>query len=146
MVLFFFLAAEAYVSGWGRTGTFSIFASPTADVLQKARLQIVDQQTCRSIARSRDTSLTENMICAGGSGKSSCKGDSGGPLTCKDEDGEKYLCGIVFWGWVLCGQQFSSSDLPSVFVDVRRYHGWIGKHMQYLGEFTSPFLELEIHF
>lgn len=74
--------------------------------------------------------LTENMICAGiASGeRSSCNGDSGGPLMMRRADGGWIQVGIVSWGKMPLGAQ-SSCGLPSlygVYTRVSNYFDWIG--------------------
>ena len=73
--------------------------------------------------------VTENMVCAGDNKKDACRGDSGGPLTCSDENGESYLCGVVSSGGS-CDLKHLIYSNPGVYVDVRRYHRWIQKHMR----------------
>ncbi len=74
--------------------------------------------------------LTDNMICAGvASGeRSSCNGDSGGPLMMRRADGGWIQVGIVSWGKMPLGAQ-SSCGLPSlygVYTRVSNYFDWIG--------------------
>ena len=69
------------------------------------------------------------MICAGDNKRDSCKGDSGGPLTCSDENGDDYLCGIVSWGGP-CDLKHLKHSNPGVYVDVRKYHAWIQNQVQ----------------
>lgn len=74
--------------------------------------------------------LTGNMICAGvASGeRSSCNGDSGGPLMMRRADGGWIQVGIVSWGKMPLGAQ-SSCGLPSlygVYTRVSNYFDWIG--------------------
>jgi secreted trypsin-like serine protease len=50
------------------------------------------------------------------------KGDSGGPLVCNaNEDGERYLFGIVSWGPTTCGEE----GFPAIYTDVIGYLDWI---------------------
>lgn len=74
--------------------------------------------------------LTDNMICAGvASGeRSSCNGDSGGPLMMRRSDGGWIQVGIVSWGKMPLGAQ-TSCGLPSlygVYTRVSNYFDWIG--------------------
>ena len=78
--------------------------------------------------------LTPNMICAGvASGeRSSCNGDSGGPLMMRRADGGWIQVGIVSWGKMPLGAQ-SSCGLPSlygVYTRVSNYFDWIGATIQ----------------
>ena len=86
-------------------------------------------KTCK--AHGIRLNVTENMICAGGTGTDACQGDSGGPLTCSrngiDGEGERYLCGIVSWG-VSCKKR--ALQLAGVYTDVSKYTGWIQKLMR----------------
>ncbi|MEP5728179.1 MAG: serine protease [Sulfitobacter sp.] len=74
--------------------------------------------------------LTDNMICAGvASGeRSSCNGDSGGPLMMRRADGGWIQVGIVSWGKMPMGAE-TSCGLPSlygVYTRVSNYFDWIG--------------------
>ena len=74
--------------------------------------------------------LTNNMICAGvASGeRSSCNGDSGGPLMMRRADGGWIQVGIVSWGKMPMGAE-TSCGLPSlygVYTRVSNYFDWIG--------------------
>ena len=55
------------------------------------------------------------MLCAGEEGKDSCKGDSGGPLTC---DG--YHCGVVSWGYGC-----ALAAYPGVYTQTSYFVDWI---------------------
>ena len=116
------LPGWAYVSGWGSIGN-----GQTSDVLQKAKLALIDSQRCRS----KGFTVTDGMICAGTGDKDVCAGDSGGPLTCVDTTarGQKYLCGIISWGYSCEQKHKLKRKRPGVYTDVRKYHGWIKRHM-----------------
>merc|ERR1712059_109884 len=50
-----------------------------------------------------------------------CKGDGGGPLTCKLADSDRWVqAGIVSWG-IGCGEK----GIPSVYADVSRASCWV---------------------
>ncbi|XP_041425708.1 chymotrypsin-like elastase family member 2A [Xenopus laevis] len=111
-----------YVTGWGYLQT----EGPAADKLQQGLLRVVKYATCARL----DwwfIYVRTNMICAGGDGiVSSCYGDSGGPLNCKNDDGAWEVHGVVSFG--------SSSGCnyykkPSVFTRVSNYNSWISETM-----------------
>ena len=77
--------------------------------------------------------LTDNMICAGtASGeKTSCSGDSGGPLMIRQNDGGWLQVGIVSWGREPLGaaNRCGHKDLYSVYTRVSNYYDWIARHL-----------------
>ncbi|XP_072304809.1 chymotrypsin-like elastase family member 2A [Eucyclogobius newberryi] len=114
--------APCYVTGWGRLTT----EGPGATILQQALLPVVSYEVC-----SQDDwwsfLLTRDMVCAGGDGvKSSCMGDSGGPLNCQNRDGSWEVHGVVSFG---SGQGCNVVQKPSVFTRVSAYNGWISSTM-----------------
>ncbi|WP_370275855.1 S1 family serine peptidase [Roseovarius indicus] len=78
--------------------------------------------------------LTNNMICAGvPSGKrTSCNGDSGGPLMIKEPDGDWLQVGIVSWGRKPLGsnEPCGHENLYSVYTRVSNYFDWIASHVR----------------
>lgn len=79
-------------SGWGSTGK----EDDDKKILMYVDLSVYTQEECEEVYNGQ---ITRGMMCAGvrEGGKGSCNGDSGGGLTCKDENGD-YLCGLVSWG------------------------------------------------
>lgn len=73
--------------------------------------------------------LTNNMICAGvASGeRTSCNGDSGGPLMMRREDGSWVQVGIVSWGRtpLNSNQRCGHAELYGVYARVSNYFDWI---------------------
>ncbi|RXN34504.1 chymotrypsin-like elastase family member 2A [Labeo rohita] len=110
-----------YVTGWGRLWT----NGPIADILQQAKLPVVDFATCSRPDWWGDL-VTNLMICAGGDGVvSSCNGDSGGPLNCQRSDGTWDVHGIVSFGSSL-GCNYPKK--PSAFTRVSGYISWINNN------------------
>ncbi|OCT73540.1 hypothetical protein XELAEV_18036518mg [Xenopus laevis] len=109
-----------YVTGWGNIQT----NGPAPDKLQQGLLLVVDYPTCSQ----RDwwwKSVNTNMICAGGDGIiSSCYGDSGGPLNCKNDDGAWEVHGVVSFGSSAGCNYYKK---PSVFSRVSAYNSWISE-------------------
>ncbi|XP_042298903.1 transmembrane protease serine 7-like [Sceloporus undulatus] len=111
---------KCWVTGWGQKQETDDEAPA---VLQKAEVEIVDQTLCHSTYGL----ITARMLCAGMmSGKrDSCKGDSGGPLSCRSKgDGKWLLIGIVSWGYG-CGRP----NFPGVYTRVSNFATWIHKYV-----------------
>ncbi|XP_052596767.1 transmembrane protease serine 7 isoform X2 [Peromyscus californicus insignis] len=111
---------KCWVTGWGRRHEADKKGSP---VLQQAEVELIDQTVCVSTYGI----ITSRMLCAGVmSGKSdACKGDSGGPLSCRRKsDGKWILTGIVSWGHG-CGRP----NFPGVYTRVSNFVPWIHKYV-----------------
>ncbi|XP_017172399.1 transmembrane protease serine 7 isoform X8 [Mus musculus] len=111
---------KCWVTGWGRRHEADSKGSP---VLQQAEVELIDQTVCVSTYGI----ITSRMLCAGVmSGKSdACKGDSGGPLSCRRKsDGKWILTGIVSWGHG-CGRP----NFPGVYTRVSSFVPWIHKYV-----------------
>ena len=78
--------------------------------------------------------LTDNMICAGSASgeRTSCNGDSGGPLMIKQPDGAWLQVGVVSWGRVPldASKRCGHTDLYAVFTRVSNYYDWIADKIQ----------------
>ncbi|XP_029434184.1 chymotrypsin-like elastase family member 2A [Rhinatrema bivittatum] len=112
--------AACYVTGWGRLQTGG--ASPKE--LQQGRLLVVDHATC-SRSDWWGSTVKTNMVCAGGDGViSSCNGDSGGPLNCKNSSGQWEVHGVVSFGSSLGCNYYKK---PSVFSRVSAFNSWISQ-------------------
>ncbi|KAM4606931.1 chymotrypsin-like elastase family member 2A [Discoglossus pictus] len=109
-----------YVTGWGNIRT----EGPSPDALQQGLLLVVDYATC-SQSDWWGRSVKTNMICAGGDGViSSCYGDSGGPLNCRNAQGAWEVHGVVSFGSSLGCNYYKK---PSVFTRVSDYNSWISQ-------------------
>uniref|UniRef100_F7E740 Serine protease 48 n=1 Tax=Callithrix jacchus TaxID=9483 RepID=F7E740_CALJA len=95
--------------------------------LQEAEVPIIDHQACEQLYNpigiflpALEPVIKEDKICAGDTQnlKDSCKGDSGGPLSCHI-DGIWIQIGVVSWG-LECGK-----ILPGVYTNVIYYQKWI---------------------
>ncbi len=107
-------------SGWGKTQPVDGHA-PNA-VLLKVDLQVMDTPTCSSKPGFGPERISEQVICAARKGQSTCRGDSGGPLTLTNE-GE--LIGVISWGKARC----NGDGQPGVYTSVVAYSGWIRRAM-----------------
>lgn len=112
--------AEVFVAGWGRTLT-----SKRSSIKQKLSLPIVDFDTCRSRFASRNISLHDSQICAGGKFREdTCDGDSGGPLM-SVRGGSWFVEGIVSFGF-RCGLE----GWPAIYTRVNAYTDWIQQNLR----------------
>ena len=87
--------------------------------------------------------LSDQMFCAQGTEKEpgvirgACKGDSGGPLFVKKDDGRQMLVGIVSGG-IGCGQGY-----PGWYTKVASYVEWISCVMEKNVEFEYNYKKVE---
>ncbi|NWW71675.1 TMPS9 protease, partial [Climacteris rufus] len=107
---------KCLISGWGDLQEGN---DTKPEILQKARVGIIEQNTCNFLY---NFSLTDRMICAGfmEGMVDSCQGDSGGPLACEVTPGVFYLAGIVSWGFG-CAQAMR----PGVYSRITKLTDWI---------------------
>jgi len=122
-----------HVYGWGSTSACPTITS--YDQLREVSLPILSDTDCNDASGEplRPTTtgeclvdpnaaysglISEDMLCAGETGKDSCQGDSGGPFTVKEGD-RHYLAGVVSWGFG-CG-----GGLPGVYSEVAKNRNWI---------------------
>ncbi|XP_007521346.1 enteropeptidase [Erinaceus europaeus] len=103
------------IAGWG----WLVHQGPTADILQEAEVPLVSNEKCQQ--QMPEYNITENMMCAGyeEGGIDSCKGDSGGPLMCQ-ENNRWFLAGVTSYGY-----ECARPRRPGVYVRVRRFTEWI---------------------
>ncbi|XP_068523570.1 granzyme A-like [Anas acuta] len=89
------------VAGWGKVTNES---KDFSDTLREVNVAVISRATCNSAKYyENETTITDGMICAGSEeGKTdSCRGDSGGPLICKNvmrgitSFGKKNKCGAI---------------------------------------------------
>jgi secreted trypsin-like serine protease len=105
----------SWVTGWGNT---SPIISAYPDKLYEVNVPIVANSICNNSSH-YDGDITNNMLCAGSSGKDSCQGDSGGPLVIANSS-RWQQAGIVSWGDVCGAEQY-----PGVYTRVSNFVGWV---------------------
>ncbi|PNJ83610.1 PRSS48 isoform 1, partial [Pongo abelii] len=119
------IPAFCWVTGWGKVKESS--DRDYHSTLQEAEVPIIDRQACEHLYNpigiflpALEPVIKEDKICAGDTQnmKDSCKGDSGGPLSCHI-DGVWIQIGVVSWG-LECGK-----SLPGVYTNVIYYQKWI---------------------
>ncbi|XP_030348693.1 coagulation factor XI-like isoform X2 [Strigops habroptila] len=106
---------DCWVIGWG----YRKEKGRVQDILQKATVPLMSKEECQ--ARYRKHRIGDKVICAGydEGGRDACKGDSGGPLSCKHEE-VWYLVGITSWG-----EGCARRRQPGVYTKVAEYSDWI---------------------
>jgi len=105
-------------SGWGNTAQNGV---NNPDELMVVVTPAMSQSECNDLWEGR---INDGNICSGGDDKGPCNGDSGGPLMCPSESGEKTMHGIVSWGHVPCGLE----QYPGVFTRTAHFRDWIDEH------------------
>ncbi|XP_063588588.1 CUB and peptidase domain-containing protein 2-like [Penaeus indicus] len=119
-----FLGKTAWAAGWGSTARDpSVFWRP--DVLQQVQLPIQELDFCDRIRRSYPD--PRMVLCAGGEGRDTCRGDSGGPLTLENSNGTRsFVVGITSLGLKVCG----SANTLGIYTNVAFYTPWILENIQ----------------
>ncbi len=107
-------------SGWGKTMPVDEHA-PHA-ILLKVDLQLMDVETCKKQKNYGPERINDQVICAAFKGRSTCRGDSGGPLTLTNEG---QLIGVISWGKKEC----NGDGQPGVYTSVVAYRDWIKQAM-----------------
>ena len=99
-----------FLTGWGKTKN-----SKLSHVMQEIDLDPIDDLKCSKKWRMFNSS---RQLCAGQSGRSACKGDSGGPLSTR-VNGKVFQVGIVSYGDQRCA---SGTGTPTVYTKVSAYY------------------------
>jgi len=122
----------ATVTGWGITSWegWEEGNPQEPDVLQEVNVTVTTNTECNNAWKKANLDITANMICATNDGKSSCKGDSGGPLIVP-ENGRQTVIGVVSFGWPGCAVE----GLPAIYARVTEKMDWILEHTA--GTFSS---------
>ncbi|XP_026736953.1 trypsin 5G1-like [Trichoplusia ni] len=97
-------------TGWGYTQP----EGKISQYLRQVTIPVVESFSCQLVYGLK-TIITKRMFCAGGNGKDTCMGDSGGPLT-KDN----VQVGLTSFG-AGCGK------IPGVYTKISVLHKWIKK-------------------
>lgn len=113
-----FTGEHAIVSGWGTLHYGDVLLS---HILQWVNVPIVSNEECKDDYGNSSYSdlITHYTLCADGTKKDACEGDSGGPLTYKNSQGNREQIGIVSWG------MGCANGYPGVYTRVSAYRNWI---------------------
>ncbi|XP_056338308.1 acrosin-like [Oenanthe melanoleuca] len=109
-----------YMAGWKA-------APDSGAVLQEAKVRLMDAQLCNSSRWYGGGPCTPRTCARGTRGAAStpARGTSGGPLVCKDNDGDYFwLVGLASWGEGCAGDK-----RPGLFTSTQHFHGWIQVQM-----------------
>ncbi|XP_067131368.1 testisin-like [Centruroides vittatus] len=113
-----FVGEYCKASGWGRVES----NAKLANTLQVVHIKVFGWTICRSAYSSTyRISVSNKHVCAGTlqGGKGTCKGDSGGPLTCV-KNHRHYLIGLTSFG-----SNCAKPNFPDVYTNVAVYLNWI---------------------
>lgn len=92
------------------------------------------EQAFQILTQNIGPALTDNMVCAGvaSGARTSCRGDSGGPLLMRKQDGGWIQVGVVSWGRVPIGAEKACGheNLYAVYTRVSNYFDWIGTQLR----------------
>ncbi|MCO5250940.1 MAG: trypsin-like serine protease [Candidatus Kapabacteria bacterium] len=113
----------ATTTGWGMT----TYGGDASEWLQVTSLPIISLETANQWFSETNVPIevTTDMLPCGyeEGGKSSCHGDSGGPLFVKDNTDTWALAGITSWGAICAGVK-----QPAVYTRVPYFYDWIISH------------------
>jgi len=118
-----------FTSGWGTLAS----GGQSTNKLQWVRVPAITNADCDS---DYGGGITDSMICAGyrgEGGKDACRGDSGGPFVCQDENNRAIIAGVVSWGYGC-----AHPDYPGVYARVTTALDWIKTNLGMCDALPSP--------
>ncbi|XP_030800144.1 acrosin-like [Camarhynchus parvulus] len=123
---------NCWIAGWGATTARSL---GSADHLQQAKVKLIDLQLCNSTDWYAGEIHTHNLCAGYPQGTiDSCKGDSGGPLMCQDNNAAYWwVIGLTSWG-----KGCARAMRPGVYVSVQYFYDWIDYNMRINAVKSAP--------
>jgi secreted trypsin-like serine protease len=105
---------SVYAAGWGKL-SYSAFSTPND--LYNVKLSVYASNLCSNVYSGYSP---DKMVCAGGTGKDTCSGDSGGPLYVINSENKHVVVGVTSFGY-----QCAVPGYPGVYTRVSNYLNWI---------------------
>jgi hypothetical protein len=109
-------------TGWGAVGSGQTEAASAA--ILRVDLRLMDTPVCQQRPTYGAQKIHGNVFCASHPTRSTCRGDSGGPVVLTN--GTPTLVGLVSWGKKKC----AGDGRPGVYTRIDRYAGWIDQAMK----------------
>ena len=116
-------AVPVSATGWGVTGSTESANTMNA-VLLRVDLQAMPNPVCQQRPGYGPLKIKGTVFCASNPTKSTCRGDSGGPVILTN--GTPLLVGIVSWGKKAC----AGDGRPGVYTRIDQYTSWIDAAMK----------------
>nr|ADT80831.1 serine protease 61 [Mamestra configurata] len=116
-----FNGATATASGFGHTRD----GGSVSETLRHVNLPVITNAVCRQYSNAFNTHVVASNICVSGAGgRSTCRGDSGGPLTV-NSNGRRILVGVTSFG----SGRGCAVGSPAVFARVTSFMSWINQRL-----------------
>lgn len=107
------------LTGWGLTCN----TCPGSNILQRVNIPIITAQQAMAIQLANNPGntnpITANMIAHFQNGAAAAPGDSGGPATIWDANGNPVLIGACSWGY------WPKDINPTMYTRIRNYAAWV---------------------
>jgi secreted trypsin-like serine protease len=116
--------SSAAITGWGRTCN----TCPVSNTLRGVIVPVISNAQAMQIQQNNNPGntgvVTNNMLAFFQPGTAAAPGDSGGPATTLDANGNPVVIGVSSWGY------FPKEANPTIYTRVRNYGVWIQSIVQ----------------